>query len=65
MHLQWNNAVHESQETLDSRFYELADMHLTYGMVKGYACATVRCHVENNFKSGIEFTKWFPEPLED
>jgi hypothetical protein len=27
-------------------FYELADTHLTYGAVRGNACAAVGCHVE-------------------
>jgi len=46
-------------------FYELADTHLTYGAVRGNACAAVRCHVEKKFKSASECTEWFPELLED
>jgi hypothetical protein len=34
-------------------FYELADTHLTYGAVRGIACAAVGCHVENNLNRPV------------
>jgi hypothetical protein len=40
-------------------FYELADLHLTYGAVRGNACAAVGCHVEKILNQPVNLQNGF------
>ena len=40
-------------------FYELADTHLTYGAVRGNACAAVRCHLERILNRAVNLQNSF------